>query len=192
MIKSSIRKCEWNFNDPRMEKYHDEEWGTPVHDDQLLFEHLILDGFQAGLSWQTILKKRENFREAFDGFDVQKIARYQAEKVETLLRNTGIIRNRLKIEATCTNAKIYMAIQEEFGSFNHYIWQFTKGKTIHNEFNELRAIPARTSLSDTISKDLKSRGFKFAGSTIIYAFLQAVGIVNDHLPHCFRYRELRG
>lgn len=184
-------KCEWAINDPRMEKYHDEEWGTPVHDDQLLFEHLILDGFQAGLSWQTILNKRENFRKAFDRFDVHKIAYYQTEKIEALLRDAGIIRNRLKIEATCSNARIFIAIQKEFGSFDRYIWQFTKGKTIHNGFRELRAIPARTVLSDTISKDLQSRGFKFAGSTIVYAFLQAVGIVNDHLVHCFRYRELK-
>lgn len=184
-------KCEWAVHNALLEKYHDDEWGTPVHNDQLLFEHLILDCFQAGLSWQTILNKRENFREALDGFDVEKISAYDQEKIDSLLANSGIIRNRLKINATINNAKMFIGIQQEYGSFDAYIWGFSKGKTIQNKYTAWKEIPATTKLSDTVSASLKDHGFKFVGSTIIYAFMQAVGIVNDHCLSCFRYKELQ-
>jgi len=170
--------------------YHDEEWGTPLHDDRLLFEFLILEGAQAGLSWRTILNKRENYRRAFDRFDAKKIARYDARKKKQLLADAGIIRNRLKIDATIDNAKAFLKAQEEFGSFDSYIWCFVEGKPIRNEFRALKDIPASTQESDAMSKDLKKRGFRFVGSTICYAFMQATGMVNDHMVDCFRYRSV--
>lgn len=190
MPKEFIR-CAW----PRTEldiAYHDTEWGVPVHDDRLLFEFLILEGAQAGLSWSTILKKRENYRRAFDNFDAQKIARYKARKVKKLLADAGIVRNRLKIAAAIQNAKTFLAVQEEFGSFDAYLWQFVGGRPIQNRQKSLKEIPARTPESDTMSKDLLKRGFKFVGSTICYALMQAVGMVNDHTVDCFRHAELSG
>ena len=183
-------RCDWCIGNPLYEQYHDEEWGVPVYDDNKLFEFLILETFQAGLSWITVLRKRENFRAAFDNFDYKKIAKYNQEKIDTLLENAGIIRNKLKIKATITNAQAFIAIQEEFGSFSEYIWKFTDGKPIKNTFKIMSEIPANTSLSDTISKDLKNRGFKFVGTTVIYAHMQATGMVNDHIVDCFRYNEV--
>jgi DNA-3-methyladenine glycosylase I len=173
-----------------MVKYHDEEWGVPAHDDRTLFEFLILEGAQAGLTWQTVLNKRENYRRAFGGFDARKIARYGAEDVERLLNNPGIIRNRLKVAATIQNAKAFLEVQKEFGSFDAYIWQFVGYKTINHKIKTMKDIPATTKESDALSKDLLNRGFKFVGSTICYAFMQAVGMVNDHETKCFRYKEL--
>jgi DNA-3-methyladenine glycosylase I len=173
-----------------MREYHDKEWGTPVHDDRLLFEFLILEGAQAGLSWSTILQKRENFRVAFDKFDYNKIAKYDEKKVEELMNNEGIIRNRRKIEGTITNAKALLKIQEEFGSFNKYIWKFVNNETVDNRFKELSELPSKTEQSEQMSKDLKKRGFKFVGPTICYAFMQAVGMVNDHVIDCFRYNQI--
>ena len=173
-----------------MKEYHDKEWGVPVHDDRLLFEFLILEGAQAGLSWNTILQKRENFREAFDNFDYKKIATYNEKKVEKLLNNSVIIRNRLKIGAAVANAKALLKIQEEFGSFNNFIWKFIDDNPIINKFKLLEDLPAKTELSEKISKDLKKHGFKFVGPTIIYSFMQAVGITNDHTTDCFRYEEI--
>jgi len=184
------QRCSWSENNPLYIKYHDEEWGVPIYDDAKLFEFLILETFQAGLSWLTILKKRENFRAAFDNFDYHKIAKYDENKFNTLLQDAGIIRNKLKIKATISNAQCFIKIQEEFGSFSDYIWGFTDGKVIKNNWKTLAEIPAKTELSDAISKDLKQRGFKFVGSTIIYAHLQATGMVNDHLRSCFRYQEI--
>ena len=175
-------RCKWAEGNELLKKYHDEEWGTPVHDDQILFEHLILDCFQAGLSWQTVLNKRENFRLAFDNFNIKSVAEYGPEKVEELLQNKGIIRNRLKIEASINNAQQVIKVQEEFGSFDSYIWQFTKGETITNHFKTWKEIPATTELSDEISKALKKRGFKFVGSTIIYAIMQAHVVVEEYRP----------
>ena len=183
-------RCDWCIGNPLYEQYHDEEWGVPVFDDNTLFEFLILETFQAGLSWITVLRKRENFRAAFDNFDYKKVAKYNQDKIDTLLENAGIIRNRLKIKATITNAQAFMAIQKEFGSFNKYIWKFTDGKPIKNTFKSMSEIPANTLLSDTISKDLKKRGFKFVGTTVIYAHMQATGMVNDHKIDCFRYNEV--
>lgn len=180
-------RCQWAGNDPLYQKYHDEEWGVPVHDDRKLFEMLILEGAQAGLSWITILRKRENYRKAFSNFDAKKIAKYDSKKVEQLLLNDGIIRNRLKIASTINNAKLFLELQKEFGSFDKYIWQFVNGKPIKNNWKSLKEIPPKTNESDTMSKDLKKRGFKFVGSTICYAFMQAVGMVNDHTVDCFRY-----
>ncbi len=171
-------------------KYHDNEWGVPVHDDRKLFEFLILEGFQAGLSWLTVLRKRENFRKAFDGFDFKKVAAYDRKKIDSLMNDAGIIRNKLKISGAVTNAKAFLEVRKEFGTFDKYVWGFVGGKTIHNCFNPLSEIPARTKLSDLISMDLKKRGFKFVGSTIIYAHMQATGMVNDHIRNCFRYKEL--
>jgi len=188
-IKEKSR-CPWGANDELYIKYHDEEWGVPVHDDRLLFEFLILEGFQAGLSWRTILYKRENFRKAFDNFDAEKIAKYDKRKVDSLLRNEGIIRNKLKVGASITNAKAFLNISENFGSFNDNIWQFTGGKVIQNNRQELKEIPAKTKESDLMSKTLLKDGFKFVGSTICYAFMQATGIVNDHLVSCFRHKEI--
>lgn len=182
-------RCFWVSDDPLYIEYHDKEWGVPVYDDDRLFEFLILETFQAGLSWITVLKKRENFRKAFDNFDYKKIAKYPESKYESLLQDPGIIRNKLKIRATISNAESFMKVQEEFGSFSKYIWGFTNGKPIVNAFKKREEVPATTELSDTISKDLKKRGFKFVGSTVIYAFMQAVGIVNDHTTDCFRYSE---
>ncbi|MGQ3677115.1 DNA-3-methyladenine glycosylase I [Tenacibaculum discolor] len=184
------KRCFWVSDDPLYIEYHDNEWGVPVYDDDKLFEFLILETFQAGLSWITILKKRENFRKAFDNFDYKKIAKYSEDKYEELLQDAGIIRNKLKIKATITNAQLFMKVQEEFGSFSKYIWDFTNGKPIINKFEKREEVPATTELSDTISKDLKKRGFKFVGSTVIYAHMQATGMVNDHTTDCFRYHEV--
>jgi len=184
------QRCFWVGNDPLYIEYHDNEWGVPVYDDDKLFEFLILETFQAGLSWITVLKKRENFRKALDDFNYQKIAKYDEEKYEELLQNEGIIRNKLKIKATITNAQLFIKVQEEFGSFSKYIWDFTNGKPITNKFEKKEEVPATTELSDAISKDLKKRGFKFVGSTVIYAHMQATGMVNDHTTDCFRYHEV--
>ncbi len=188
--KNNRQTCSWPKGDPLLIKYHDAEWGVPLHNDKNLFEFLILEGFQAGLSWLTILKKRENFRNAFDKFDFNKVARYDQGKINSLLQNSGIIRNKLKIESAITNAKAFIEVRKEFGTFNQYIWNFTGGKPIHNEFESDEEIPATTELSDLISKDLKTRGFKFVGSTIVYAHMQATGMVNDHIKSCFRYKEI--
>ncbi len=179
-------RCAWARNDLAI-AYHDKEWGRPVHDDQTFFEFLILEGAQAGLSWDTILKKRDNYRRAFDNFNPKRIARYDAKKKAALLADDGIVRNRLKIESAIENARAFLAIQKEFGSFDKYVWQFVGGKPKVNSRNSLRQIPAFTAESDALSKDLKKRGFRFVGTTIIYAFMQATGLVNDHLTSCFRY-----
>ena len=183
-------RCAWCGNDPLYVEYHDTEWGVPVYDDDKLFEFLILETFQAGLSWITVLRKRENFRKAFDNFDYKKIANYSEKKYDELLQDAGIIRNKLKIKATIINAQNFMEIQKEFGSFSDYIWGFTNGKPIKNSFKNLSEAPATTELSDKLSKDLKKRGFKFVGSTIIYAHMQATGMVNDHMTDCFKYDEV--
>ena len=183
-------RCGWCVGNDLYEAYHDEEWGVPVYDDATLFEFLILETFQAGLSWITILKKRENFRKAFDNFDYERIAKYNASKVEALLQDTGIVRNKLKVNATITNAQAFIKIQEDFGSFSSYIWNFVDGKPIKNSLKNHKDAPANTPLSDAISKDLKKRGFKFVGSTVIYAHMQATGMVNDHIESCFRYHEV--
>ncbi|MDC7997192.1 DNA-3-methyladenine glycosylase I [Gilvibacter sediminis] len=185
-----INRCSWCGDDPLYVDYHDKEWGTPVYDDATLFEFLILETFQAGLSWITVLRKRENFRRAFDNFDYQKIAQYSENKIQELLLDPGIIRNKLKVRATVSNAQAFMKVQEEFGSFSKYIWGFTGGKPIVNSFEKLSEVPANTPLSDKISKDLKKRGFKFVGTTVVYAHMQATGMVNDHITSCFRYKEL--
>jgi DNA-3-methyladenine glycosylase I len=185
-----LKRCDWVPDDPLYQKYHDEEWGLPVHDDRLLFEFLILEGAQAGLSWATILKKRENYRAAFDNFSAEKIANYDERKYQALLENPGIVRNRLKIQATIQNAKAFLVVQNEYGSFDPYIWQFVGGKPIVNSWKSLKEVPARTAESDAMSKDLKKHGFKFVGSTICYAFMQAVGMVNDHTVDCFRYHQV--
>lgn len=184
-------RCAWSVTDPLYIDYHDQEWGVPVHDDRSLFEFLILEGAQAGLSWLTILRKRENYRLAFDGFDPLKVAAYDEQKIGELLGNAGIIRNRLKIRAAIQNARSFLKIQEQFGSFDHYIWGFVDGRPLHNAWETLAQIPAHTSLSDAISKDLVQRGFKFVGSTILYAHMQATGMVNDHTLDCFRYEEIK-
>ncbi len=181
--------CPWAQSDA-MIAYHDTEWGVPVHDDRVLFEFLILEGAQAGLSWETILKKRENYRKAFDGFDVRKIARYDAKKVQSLLADAGIVRNRLKVNATILSARAFLQMQEEFGSFDAWLWQFVEGKPVRNRWKSMKEVPAKTPLSDQISKALLKRGFKFVGSTIIYAFMQAVGVVNDHLVSCPRHKQV--
>jgi DNA-3-methyladenine glycosylase I len=183
-------RCPWSLNDSTMTEYHDREWGVPVHDDRTLFEFLILEGMQAGLSWSTILHKRENFRNAFDNFDVEKVARYDRRKIKSLLSDADLIRNRSKIEAAVNNARKFLEIQEELGSFNRYIWQFVNGKPIVNRWKSLGQLPTRTKESDAMSKDLKRRGFKFVGTTICYAHMQATGMVNDHVVDCFRYKEL--
>ena len=185
-----MKTCEWAGHSPLMKKYHDKEWGVPVHNDKKLFEFLMLEGAQAGLSWETVLKKRKNYRKAFHGFDPMKIAKYTAKEVKKLLSDEGIIRNRLKINAAIINAKKYLEIRKEFGSFDKYIWQFVKYKPIKNRFKSLSEIPPQTEESDLMSKDLKERGFKFVGSTICYAFMQAVGMVNDHVVSCFRCKEV--
>ena len=174
-----------------MVAYHDDEWGVPLHDDRKLFEFLVLEGFQAGLSWRTILNKRENFRAAFDGFDIERITRYRQPKIERLLKDAGIVRNRMKVEATVVNAKAFLKAQEEHGSFDRYIWQFVDGTPKQNRWRSMKQLPASTPASDRMSKDLKDRGFKFVGSTICYAFMQAVGMVNDHVVTCFRYDQLK-
>lgn len=181
------QRCGWAGTDPLYNEYHDNEWGVPSHDDHHLFEMLNLEGAQAGLSWYTVLIKRENYRKAFDNWDAEKIAKYSEKKVEALMQNAGIIRNQLKIRGTIANAKAFLAVQKEFGSFATYIWQFTGGKTIHNHFAGLKDVPAKTEISDAMSKDLKKRGFKFIGSTICYAYMQACGMVDDHVKGCFKY-----
>jgi len=190
MSASNKKRCPWPSDIPIMIKYHDREWGVPVHNDRKLFEFLLLEGFQAGLSWLTILNKRENFKRAFDNFDFNKIALFDKRKINSLLKNEGIIRNRLKVESAVINAKAFINVRKEFGTFDKYIWSFTGGKQIINKFKSLKEIPPRTELSDRISKDLVKRGFKFVGSTIIYAHMQATGMVNDHLVECFRYKEI--
>ena len=188
---AKLVRCPWPGDDPLYVAYHDREWGVPEHDDQALFEKLLLDGFQAGLSWITILRKRDNFRRAFDGFDANKMARYTPRKLEALRTDAGIVRNRQKIAAAVTNARAFLEIQQEPGGFDRYIWSFTGGKTKVNRPRTLAELPAQTPESAAMSKDLMRRGFRFVGPTICYAFMQAVGIVNDHLTGCFRHRELR-
>lgn len=183
LLMEKIR-CGWCEKDDLYRKYHDEEWGKPVYDDDTIFEFLVLESFQAGLSWYTILSKRENFRKAFDGFNYKKIAGYSGEKAEELMQNAGIIRNRLKILATINNAERFMEVQKEFGTFSKYIWSFVDGKPIENNFFDLKQIPATTEISDKLAKDLKKRGFKFLGSTVVYAYMQATGMVNDHITDC--------
>ncbi len=190
MDTNEQNRCNWGTSDQLMLDYHDNEWGTPVHNDQKHFEYLVLDAFQAGLSWSTILKKRKNFRNAFDDFDFMKIAKYDKKRIELLLLNSGIIRNRLKIEATVQNAKSFIEVIKEYGSFDKYIWGFVDNKTIKNKWTSIKQMPASTKESDTMSKALKKRGFKFVGSTICYAYMQAAGLVNDHTVQCFRYKKI--
>ncbi len=189
-MKYDKKRCEWVGKDPLDIKYHDLEWGLPVHNDRKLFEMLILEGAQAGLSWTTILNKRKNYKRAFDSFDVKKIAQYDSRKINSLLKYSGIIRNKLKIAATIQNAKAFIATQKEFGSFDKYIWKFVGRKTIKNSFKSLHEYPTRTKEAERMSKDLLKRGFRFVGPTICYAFMQAVGMVNDHQTQCFRYNEV--
>jgi DNA-3-methyladenine glycosylase I len=189
-MKSTRKRCDWCLKFDEYIRYHDEEWGVPVHDDHVHFEFLILEGAQAGLSWSTILKKREGYRKAFSDFDPEKVARFSSSRIEKILLDPGIIRNRLKVLAAVNNARHLIEIQREFGSFNTYIWQFVGGRPIVNSWNSLKEIPATSGESDALSKDLKSRGFKFVGSTVIYAHMQACGLVNDHLTDCWRYHEV--
>ena len=184
-------RCEWGTVSQLYIDYHDNEWGVPIHDDRTLFEFLILEGAQAGLSWETVLKKRENYRKAFNNFDPVKVSRYGDKKIEALMGNKGIIRNRLKIASAVNNAKRFLEVQKEFGTFDAYIWQFVNGKPITNRFKSMQEIPATTKESDAMSKDLKKRGFKFVGPTICYAHMQATGMVNDHVVDCFRYKEIK-
>jgi DNA-3-methyladenine glycosylase I len=186
---AAVNRCHWASNDWNI-PYHDEEWGVPVHDDRVLFEFLILEGAQAGLSWDTILRKRSRYREVFDNFDPERVARYDSKKVRELLKDSGIVRNRLKIAATIDNARAFLAVQKEFGSFDAYIWKFVGGKPRQNNWAKHKKVPAETPESDAMSKDLQKRGFRFLGSTICYAFMQAVGMVNDHLTGCFRYKKV--
>ncbi|MDD5138942.1 MAG: DNA-3-methyladenine glycosylase I [Verrucomicrobiales bacterium] len=190
-MKKELIRCPWPTNELST-LYHDTEWGVPVHDDRLLFEYLILEGAQAGLSWQTVLNKRENYRAAFDNFDAEKIARYGEAKVVKLMNDSGIIRNQLKIRSAIQNAKAFLKVREEFGSFDAYLWRFVEGKPIINHRKSMEEVPAQTDISDAMSKDLLKRGFKFVGSTICYANMQAVGMVNDHLVSCFRHKECGG
>jgi len=183
------KRCEWGNQSVLYQQYHDEEWGVSLHDDTRLYKFLILEGAQAGLSWETILKKREGYREAFDQFDAEKIAKYSDDKIESLLQNPNIIRNRLKVKSAVLNAQLFLEVQKEYGSFDTYIWQFTGGKTIQNRFKKISQLPANTLESDAMSRNLKKRGFKFIGTTICYAFMQATGMVNDHVVSCFRYKE---
>jgi DNA-3-methyladenine glycosylase I len=192
MPSQNKKRCLWSTRDKLYVRYHDKEWGVPVHNDKKLFEFLILEGMQAGLSWITVLRKRDNFRKAFDNFEFNKVAEYNKNKINSLLKNRGIIRNKLKIEAAVTNANAFIEVRKKFGTFNKYMWDFVKGRPIQNKFKSLKEIPAKTELSDIISKDLKNRGFRFVGSTIIYAHMQATGMVNDHTTDCFRYKELNG
>jgi len=189
-MENNVTRCPWADGDEKMAQYHDEVWGVPVHDDQKLFAKLCLDLMQAGLMWRTILYKQDNFYKAFDDFHIETVAGYDEEKYEELMQDAGIVRNRLKIRAIINNAACVMEIQREFGSFDAYIWDFVDGKTIKNSWQSLDEVPASTPLSDAISKNLKKRGFRFVGTTIIYAFLQAIGVVNDHLTTCFRYEEV--
>ena len=185
-----MQRCSWVSNNPVMIKYHDEEWGVPCYNDQKLFEFIVLDTFQAGLSWEIVLNKRKNFRKAFHNFNPQKIMKYTNKDIQRLLNNSGIIRNRLKIQATITNARKFIELQNEFGSFSSYLWQFVNNKQIKNKFKSINDLPAKTIESDKLSKDLKQRGWKFVGSTICYAFMQASGLVNDHTLDCFRYKKV--
>jgi DNA-3-methyladenine glycosylase I len=191
-VKNSIKKirCPWPTSDPLYLDCHDNEWGVPVHDDRMLFEMLVLDGAQAGLSWITILRKRENYRKAFDDFDPEKVARYEKRDIRRLLKDEGIVRNRMKIESAIKNARAFLQVQKEFGTFDAYIWQFVGGTMKVNSWKSLKQIPASTKESDAMSKDLKVRGFSFVGSTICYAFMQAAGLVNDHITSCYRYSEI--
>lgn len=185
-------RCKWALGGGLLDlEYHDTEWGTPLHDDQRLFEFLILEGAQAGLSWSTILNKREGYRKAFSNFDPEKVARYGAERIQRLLGNSAIVRNRLKVGSAVTNARAYLKVRDEFGSFDKYVWQFVDGKPLQNRWTRHGDVPANTQRSDTMSKDMKARGFKFVGTTICYAFMQATGMVNDHVTDCFRYREVK-
>lgn len=190
-MEKGHKDCTWPSTNPLMIEYHDKEWGVPLHNDRKLFEFIILDAFQAGLSWNTILNKRKNFEKAFDNFDVKKISKYTEKKFDSLMNDAGIIRNRLKIQSTITNAKAFLLVQKEFGSFDKYIWQFTGGKTKVNKWKSLKEMPAKSIESDAMSKDLLKRGFKFVGSTICYAFMQAAGMVNDHIVSCTRYKEVQ-
>jgi len=193
-IDPDLPRCQWPGRvetSPLMVAYHDTEWGVPVHDDRRHFEYMVLDAFQAGLSWSTILNKRENFRAAFDHFDPERVARYTKHKVSALLGNPGIIRNRLKIEAAIHNARMFLALREQEGSFDAFVWTFVDGRTRHNRWRTLKQLPARTAQSDAMSKALRDRGFKFAGSTICYAYMQAAGLVNDHVTRCYRYEQIR-
>jgi DNA-3-methyladenine glycosylase I len=186
-----MKRCAWPSDDPLMIEYHDLEWGVPLHDDRRHFEFIVLDGAQAGLSWRTILHKRARYREVFDGFDPVKVAGYKKRRIEALLKDAGIVRNRMKIESAVRNARVFLDLQQEFGSFDDYIWRFVDGRTIQNRWRGLGDIPASTPESDAMSKDLKQRGMSFVGSTICYAYMQAAGMVNDHTTSCFRHRELR-
>jgi DNA-3-methyladenine glycosylase I len=188
---TKLQRCEWVKGDPLELVYHDQEWGVPLHDDQRLFEFLILEGAQAGLSWLTILKKREHYRQAFDQFDPKRVAEYDDAKLEELLQNSGVVRNRLKLSAAIQNARCFLEVQAQFGSFDAYVWQFVDGEPIQNGWRSLADVPAQTKESDQMSKDLKRRGFKFVGSTICYAFMQAIGMVNDHTIDCFRHQEVK-
>ncbi|NHJ40833.1 MAG: DNA-3-methyladenine glycosylase I [Asgard group archaeon] len=191
-MKHMVKRCDWGESEnPLYRDYHDNEWGVPVHDERLLFEMLILEGAQAGLSWSTIINKRENYKKAFDNFDFEKVAKYNDKKIEELMNNPGIVRNRRKIISTIINAQAFIKVQEEFGSFDKYIWGFVDYKPIQNEFKKPNEWPAKTPLSEKISKDLLKRGFKFVGPTIVYALMQAIGLVNDHLTYCFRHNELK-
>lgn len=187
---NSIRRCEWSTSDPLYIEYHDKEWGVPLHDDRQIFEFLCLEGAQAGLSWITILKKRDHYRKAFDRFDPQKVAQYDQKRIANLLQNPGIVRNRLKVNAFVTNARAFLAVQEEFGTFDKYVWRFVGGKPRQNRWKTIRQIPSNTPESDAMSKDLKQRGFTFVGSTICYAHMQATGMVNDHVVDCHRYKTV--
>ena len=187
---TDVNRCGWCGNDPLYVAYHDEEWGVPVNDDRTLFEFLTLEGAQAGLRWSTILKKRENYRRAFDGFDAENVARYDGIKISALLTDPGIVRNQLKIGSAVTNAQAFLNLRDEWGSFSDYLWSFVDGRPIQNAWRSLAEIPAKTSLAEVLSKDLKKRGFRFVGPTIVYAYMQAVGMVNDHLVDCFRYPEI--
>lgn len=187
----SVKRCQWVSDDPIYIDYHDKEWGVPIYDDQLLFEFLILEGMQAGLSWITVLKKRQNYRQLFDNFDAKKIVNYNDKKIALLLENPGIIRNRLKVKSIVQNAEAYLKIRKTIGSFSEYLWQFVEGRPIQNQWEAIQRLPATTEISDRMSKSLKKQGFNFVGSTICYAFMQAVGMVNDHAVTCFRHKELR-
>jgi DNA-3-methyladenine glycosylase I len=184
-------RCPWAGSDPLYQSYHDTEWGVPVHDDRLLFEFLILEGAQAGLSWITILRKRDAYRNGFAGFDPESVAAFDCAKIAGLLENPGIVRNRLKVESAVSNARAFLAVREEFGSFDTYLWRFVEGRTVQNAWQQMSDVPAMSPVSDALSRDLKRRGFRFVGSTICYAFMQAVGMINDHTADCFRWRELR-
>ncbi len=187
---NELKRCDWPGSNELMMKYHDEEWGLPNHDDRKWFEYITLDAFQAGLSWAIVLKKRENFRKAFDNFNTKRIVKYDQTKIDELIQDAGIIRNKLKINTTISNAKIFLDVQKEFGTFDNYIWRFVNGKPIINHWKRISELPASTSESDKLSDDLKKRGFKFVGTTICYAFMQSAGMVNDHMVTCFRYKEV--